>query len=78
MQQTELERIARLEARADNYDDRWTDNKQDHVTLMATVNRIDRNILVYKYVVWTAALLIGAMAGFVVREWNWLTKTVGH
>ena len=78
MQQTELERIARLEERTDNHDNRWDENKADHESLMKTVSRIDKNMFAYQRVVFTVAALIGMLAGFIVHEWEWLIGKVGH
>ena len=78
MSEDHLQRLARLEERMNTYDINWIDNKTDHKSLMLSVNRIETNIMVYKYVVWTAALLIGSAAGFIVREWDWLTRHLGH
>ena len=72
------ERIARLEERTDQHDANWEENRGDHRVLMAATTRIETNIMVYKYVVWTAGLIIGSIAGFVVREWDWLITRVGH
>ena len=78
MNEDHLQRLARLEERMDRHDDNWVINREDHTELKASVNRIETNIMVYKYVVWTAALLIGSAAGFIVREWDWLTRHLGH
>ena len=76
--ENEGERIAMLEERVKRHDMNWAQNKTDHDKLIYTVGRIEDSILMYKYVVWTAALIIGGIAGFIVKEWNWLTKSLGH
>ena len=75
---SDVERIAKLEVRVDQHDKNWHENRTDHKVLMAATSRIETNIMVYKYAVWTVALMIGSIAGFAIREWDWIITRLGH
>lgn len=60
---------------ADRYFQR---NDEMHDKLWEKLDRIENRLLRSHHFALGALFIIGAVAGFIVKEWEWVTRHMGH